>query len=65
MTNNIVKINPATGVVDGVIDAAIVALEHKKSGEVLNGIAYDPIAKRLFITGKNWPSLLEIELNPL
>ncbi|MCC5923645.1 MAG: glutaminyl-peptide cyclotransferase [Crocinitomicaceae bacterium] len=65
LTNNIVKINPNTGIVDGIIDAAIVALEYKKDGEVLNGIAYEPQSKRLFITGKNWPNLLEIELNPL
>jgi glutamine cyclotransferase len=29
---------------------------------VLNGIAYDPGAKRLFVTGKLWPKLFEIEV---
>jgi glutaminyl-peptide cyclotransferase len=29
---------------------------------VLNGIAYDADAERLFVTGKNWPRLFEIEL---
>jgi glutamine cyclotransferase len=29
---------------------------------VLNGIAYDPGEKRLFVTGKLWPSVFEIRL---
>jgi glutamine cyclotransferase len=31
---------------------------------VLNGIAYDPAGKRLFVTGKLWPSIFEIQLVP-
>lgn len=61
-TNDIVKINLETGAVEAIIDLSIIALEHKKGGEVLNGIAYKRDEKRLFVTGKNWPSLLEIEL---
>ena len=30
--------------------------------DVLNGIAYDAAGKRIFVTGKNWPKLFEIEL---
>jgi glutamine cyclotransferase len=30
--------------------------------DVLNGIAYDPAKKRLFVTGKLWPKLFEIEI---
>jgi glutamine cyclotransferase len=30
--------------------------------DVLNGIAYDPATKRLFVTGKLWPKLFEIEI---
>ena len=62
LSNNILKINPNTGAVEAIIDASLIALEHKKGGDVLNGIAYKRDEKRLFITGKNWPSLLEIEL---
>jgi alanyl-tRNA synthetase len=29
---------------------------------VLNGIAWDPEGRRLFVTGKNWPKLFEIRL---
>jgi glutamine cyclotransferase len=31
----------------------------------LNGIAYDAKARRLFVTGKRWPRLFEIELKPV
>jgi len=31
---------------------------------MLNGIAYDPNGDRLFVTGKMWPKLYEIELVP-
>jgi len=34
----------------------------KRWVDVLNGIAYDPSEDRLFVTGKLWPSLFEIEL---
>jgi glutamine cyclotransferase len=30
--------------------------------DVLNGIAWDARGKRLFVTGKHWPKLFEIEL---
>jgi glutamine cyclotransferase len=28
---------------------------------VLNGIAYDPVGKRIFVTGKKWPRVYEIK----
>jgi glutamine cyclotransferase len=31
---------------------------------VLNGIAYDPQHDRLFVTGKQWPTIFEIKLVP-
>lgn len=61
-SNSIVIIDPKTGIVTGEIDASIIALDYRKTGEVLNGIAYKKSSKQLFITGKNWPSLLEIAL---
>ncbi len=61
-TNMIVIIDPVTGIVTGRIDGSIIALDHRKSGEVMNGIAYKKSTKQLFITGKNWPSLIEIGL---
>ncbi|MEX1193096.1 MAG: glutaminyl-peptide cyclotransferase [Brumimicrobium sp.] len=61
-SNTIVIIDPKTGIVTGEIDADLIALDYRKSGEVLNGIAYKNSTKQLFITGKNWPSLLEVAL---
>ncbi len=60
----IVRIDPATGVVKGVIDLRAVAAAVKVTDEeaVLNGIAYDENAGKLYVTGKLWPSLFEIAL---
>ena len=43
----------------------LVASVDRRSGEdVLNGIAYDEAGDRLFVTGKNWPSLYQIRIEP-
>lgn len=61
-TNLIVIIDPKTGTVTGKIDASLVALDYRKGGRVLNGIAYKNSTKQLFITGKDWPNILEVGL---
>jgi glutamine cyclotransferase len=60
----IVQIDPDTGIVVGVIDASplLKRLPALKSGSVLNGIAYDEQARRLYLTGKNWPDIFEVNL---
>jgi glutaminyl-peptide cyclotransferase len=62
-----VRIAPASGRVVGWIDLGglldDVALTQPVS--VLNGIAYDAENNRLFVTGKLWPRLFEIELIPV
>ncbi len=65
-TDQIVRIDPATGVVRGVIDLRRLLPTADKDihTDVLNGIAYDPEAKRIFVTGKKWRKLFEIELLP-
>jgi glutamine cyclotransferase len=58
-------ISPDTGEVTGRIDLSGIMDEGgilKRWVDVLNGIAYDPSEGRLFVTGKLWPSLFEIEL---
>ncbi|WP_439128494.1 glutaminyl-peptide cyclotransferase [Polaribacter sp.] len=61
-------INPDTGIVEGLINLKGLEAEMKKTqklvadDEVLNGIAYDAENNRLFVTGKNWGKLFEIEL---
>lgn len=61
--DRIVRIAPDDGSVLGFIDLAKLYPSSARSSEaVLNGIAYDAAAKRLFVTGKNWPQLYEIEI---
>jgi glutaminyl-peptide cyclotransferase len=66
LTQNIVRIDPATGKVVGVINLTGLAPDPKTltdpGNDVLNGIAYDAKHDRLFVTGKRWPSLYEIKL---
>ncbi len=62
--NQIVIINPTNGVVEGVVDLTgiLPASEITEQTDVLNGIAYDPQEKRIFVTGKNWSKLFEIDI---
>jgi glutaminyl-peptide cyclotransferase len=66
-TNWLVRINPDTGQILGVIDLSGLLPESDRVAgqtDVLNGIAYDAENDRLFVTGKNWPRLFEIRLQP-
>jgi len=65
-TDRIVIIDPATGAVEGIVDLAGLLPEEEitPATDVLNGIAYDPAARRIFVTGKNWSRLFEIEIVP-
>lgn len=61
-TEEIVRIDPETGIVTGVIDAS--GLLDGPLPEVLNGIAYVPTSQRFLITGKLWPRMFEVEFEP-
>ncbi len=62
-TNTIAIINPQTGQVKAWIDLAGLPSENNANpNAVLNGIAYDQSNNRLFVTGKDWPSLYQIKL---
>ncbi|MGD0438423.1 MAG: glutaminyl-peptide cyclotransferase [Bryobacteraceae bacterium] len=65
-TDRIARISPADGRVLGWIDLAglVSDADHLDNGAVLNGIAYDVLGNRLFVTGKLWPKLFEIKLVP-
>jgi len=65
-SNRIARISPQTGEVVGWIDlTGLLSPVYRLEPEaVLNGIAYDPAQKRLFVTGKLWPSIFEIRLIP-
>lgn len=66
-TDDVLKIDPATGNVVGRIDFS----ELKKTypelqappSDYLNGIAWDSSGNRIFITGKRWSKMFEIRLN--
>ena len=62
-TPQIVIIDPQSGRVEGVVDLTNLVLLNL-GADVLNGIAYDPASDRLFVTGKLWPRLFEIQLVP-
>jgi len=63
-TDRMVKINPDTGEVIGWIDMEGILQDHDEPVDVLNGIAYDPAGRRLFVTGKFYPKIYEIKLIP-
>ena len=64
-SNRIARISPQTGDVVGWIDLTglLSPIYRLEPEAVLNGIAYDPIRKRLFVTGKLWPSVFEVRLS--
>lgn len=68
-TDYMVRIDPATGVVDGVYDftgllAQAPPATTATAPDVLNGVAYDHENDRFFVTGKLWPALFEVKLHP-
>jgi glutaminyl-peptide cyclotransferase len=66
-TDHIARIDPETGQVTGWIDLTGLLSESDRRThrvDVLNGIAHDPETDRLFVTGKLWPKLFEIEVVP-
>jgi glutamine cyclotransferase len=63
-TQLVVRIDPATGRLLGVIDFSglLSPADRDERTDVLNGIAYDEANDRIFVTGKNWPKLFEVRL---
>jgi glutamine cyclotransferase len=63
-TNRIARISPQTGRVTGWIqlNGFLGTTDSPVLGKVANGIAYDQENDRLFITGKYWPKLYQIEI---
>jgi glutamine cyclotransferase len=63
-TDQIVRINPDTGQVTSYLDMSGILSPEFRTGQenVLNGIAYDPQTKRIFVSGKLWPRIFEIKL---
>lgn len=67
MKNAVAVINPETGAIENIINFADLVKQVKIPPQnihdyVLNGIAYDAKTKHLFITGKRWDKIFEIEI---
>jgi glutamine cyclotransferase len=63
-TDRIARISPSTGEVVGWIEleGLMSPADRMSRADVLNGIAYDVKNDRLFVTGKLWPKLFEVDL---
>lgn len=60
----IAVVNPANGAVEGILDMSGLRKFLKVTPEdVLNGIAYNPKTKTIFVTGKNWNKMFEITVS--
>lgn len=62
--DQIIRIDPSTGNVTSYLDMkGILPPDERRDPEaVLNGIAYDSVEKRVFVSGKLWPKIFEIKL---
>lgn len=70
----IVRIDPSNGHITGKLDfkdvlkkyskADLSYMERSTHGAVLNGIAWDSANKKMYITGKLWPLLFEVQVEP-
>jgi glutamine cyclotransferase len=64
LTDRIAIVAPESGNVTGWIDlSGLLGVRDAANADVLNGIAYDAAADRLFVTGKLWPKLFEIRIH--
>lgn len=64
LTDAIVEIDPATGAIIGYVDLPALRdrLHNNPEAEALNGVAYNPERKTLYVAGKDWNRLFEIEI---
>ena len=63
MSNMVAVIDPNNGRVIATIDATELVKKGKGNGEVLNGIAYNPKSRKIYLTGKYWPSIFEVQIS--
>ena len=65
-TNYILKIDPSSGKVVGKLDFTTLDSEAKNKypgAAEMNGIAYDSVAKKIYVTGKLWPNIYEVRFS--
>ena len=65
-TDNLVIIDPKTGKITGEIDlsglSGTILQNQREQIDVLNGIAWNPVTDKIYVTGKLWPKVFEIKL---
>ena len=60
----IAVVNPNSGAVEGILDmSGLRKFMNVTTDDVLNGIAYNPKTKTIFVTGKNWNKMFEITVS--
>jgi glutamine cyclotransferase len=60
----IAVVNPISGAVEGILDmSGLRKLINVTPDDYLNGIAYNPKTKTIFVTGKNWDKMFEITVS--
>ena len=60
----IAVVNPNNGAVEGILDmSGLRKLINVTPDDYLNGIAYNPKTKTIFVTGKNWDKMFEITVS--
>ena len=65
-TNSVIVIDPQSGKVLQQIDASSLGLTGRGgNGEVLNGIAYNPLTDKIYMTGKYWEKIFEVKFVPM
>lgn len=63
-TRKIAKIDPKTGMITGIIDLNTLFEDARKKfplPDVTNGIAFDSLTDKIYVTGKFWPTIYEIK----
>lgn len=62
--DGVAVINPQNGAIEAVVDFRTLKKQVKQHSDldVLNGIAYHPKTKKLYVTGKNWNKLFEVKI---
>ena len=64
MNDLIYKINPSTGEIVGKLDLGFLTKDARNKylgSDVLNGIAYDSTSDKIYVTGKKWPNIYQVE----
>lgn len=64
LDEKIVIINPNTGMLEAEVDfnGLLTKKDNHRNIDVFNGIAWDKENERIYVTGKNWPKLFEVEI---